>query len=177
MNATTSGKLPVPASSRSSDGGRMPIAMRPTVIARRLRAKRISTTRPPNCATPFSDATHTAAAVARPAASSNGTSWTEMTPNTNPFSDMISAKSTMAIRRTRPSSGGPSTEAVLRASVVAAPPSPISRRARPSQCNGRHTTRLMRAKTTSVCRQPICSLSAWPITQNTEEANAPNSVR
>ena len=81
--------------------------MRPTVIARRLRPKTISTTRPPNWATPFSEATHTAAAVARPAASSNGTSCTEMTPNTNPFSDMMRAKSAMAIERARPSSGGP----------------------------------------------------------------------
>ena len=101
----------MPVSSRSSDGGRIPTAMRPTVIARRLRAKRISTTRPPNWATPFIEATHTAAAVARPAASSSGTSCTEMTPNTNPLSDMIRAKSAMATERARPSSGGPSGDA------------------------------------------------------------------
>jgi len=83
VNATTSGRCPVPANSRSSDGGRIPMAIRPTVMARRLRAKAISTTRPPNCATPLSDATQTAAAVTRPAASSKGTSWTETTPNTN----------------------------------------------------------------------------------------------
>ena len=108
VNATTSGRLLVPASNRSSAGGRIPVAIRPTVIALKFRAKRISTTRPPNCATPFREATQTAAAVANPAASSTGTSWTEITPNTNAFSDMMRANSAMAIDRVVPSSGGPS---------------------------------------------------------------------
>ena len=101
VNATIIGRLPVPNSSRSSDGGRMPTAKRPTVIARRLRPNTISTTRPPNWATPFIEATQTAAAVARPAASIIGTSCTEMTPNTNPLSDMMRAKSPMATERGR----------------------------------------------------------------------------
>src|SRR4029450_2202415 len=58
--------------------------------------------------TPFSDATQTAAAVARPAASSSGTNWTETTPNTKPLSDMTRAKSTMATERARPCRGGSS---------------------------------------------------------------------
>ena len=175
VNATTSGRLPVPISSKASAGGSTPIAMRPTEIARKFRAKTISTTRPPNCATPFKDATQTAAAVARPAASSKGTSCTEITPNTNPFSDMISAKSAMAIDRVVPCSGGPSGDA------TGPPAGPElrsdSRRARPNQCSGKQTARLMSANTTRVCRQPRCSSSAWPTTQNTDEANAPNSVR
>src|SRR5262249_18523835 len=87
VRASTSGRLRVPASSKASAGGKTPIAMRPTVIARKFRAKTISTTLPPNCATPFSDATQTAAAVARPAASSKGTSCTQITPNTNPVNE------------------------------------------------------------------------------------------
>ena len=35
----------------------------------------------------------------------------------------------------------------------------------------------MRANRTRVWRQPTCSFRAWPTTQNTDEANAPNSVR
>ena len=150
--------------------------MRPTVMARRLRAKTISTTRPPNCATPFIEATHTAAAVARPAASSRGTSCTEITPNTNPFSDMMRAKSTMAIDRVAPLERRPVRD-VGGARRPAGAPRSDSRRARPSQCSGKQTTRLMRANRTRVCRQPTCSFSAWPTTQNTDEANAPNSVR
>src|SRR5204862_443821 len=82
-----------------------PIAMRATVIGRRLRPNTISTTRPPNCAKPFIDATQTAAAVARPAASSSGTSCTVTTAKTKPFSDMTSAKSAIATIRMPPSRG------------------------------------------------------------------------
>ena len=71
VNATISGRLPVPATSRSSERRQ---DADPTVIARRLRAKTISTTRLPNWATPFIEATQTAAAVASPAASSSGSS-------------------------------------------------------------------------------------------------------
>ncbi len=99
VKATISGRFPVPVSSRSRDGGRTPTAIRPTVMARSERPKTISTTRPPNWATPFIEATATAAPVARPAASSRGTSCTEITPNTNPLSDMMSAKSAMAAER------------------------------------------------------------------------------
>src|SRR5262249_10412106 len=176
VNVTTSGRLPVPSNSNTRDGGRTPSANRATVIARRLRPKTISTTRPPNWATPFSEAIQTATAVASPAASSNATSWTDTTPNTYALSDMISVKSAMAIDRTRPSSGGPSAD--TRPAVVA----PLarsggSRRASPNQCSGRQMTRLMTANSTSVWRQPTCSFRAWPTTQNTDEANAPNSVR
>ena len=99
-----------------------------------------------------------------------------MTPNTNPLSDMIRAKSAMATERARPSSGGPSGDAAA-AAVGRRRASAVSRRASPNQCSGRHTARLMRANRTRVCRQPTCSFSAWPTTQNTDEANAPNSVR
>src|SRR5688572_1872218 len=102
VNATISGRLPVPATSRSSERRQ---DADPTVIARRLRAKTISTTRLPNWATPFIEATQTAAAVASPAASSRGTNCTEMTPKTNPLSDMMRAKSAMATERARPSRG------------------------------------------------------------------------
>jgi hypothetical protein len=81
----------------------------------------------------------------------------------------------MATDRVLPSSGGPSGDAT-------GPPAGAalrsdSRRASPNQCNGKQTARLMTANTTRVCRQPSCSLRAWPITQNTDEANAPNNVR
>src|SRR5689334_25033586 len=85
VNATTSGRLAGPTISKSSEGGSTPTAMRATVMARSLRPNSISTTRPPNCATPFNEATQTAAAVASPAASSRGTSCTDTTPNTTPL--------------------------------------------------------------------------------------------
>jgi len=37
--------------------------------------------------------------------------------------------------------------------------------------------RLMTANRTSVWRQPTCFSTAWPTTQNTDDAKAPNSVR
>ena len=40
VNATTSGRLLVSASNRSRAGGRIPVAIRPTVIALRFRAQR-----------------------------------------------------------------------------------------------------------------------------------------
>ena len=53
----------------------------------------------PNCAKPFIEATHTAAAAASPAACSSGTSCTVTTAKTKPLSDITSAKSAIATTR------------------------------------------------------------------------------
>ena len=153
VKATSSQSSPRASISSTRQGGSTPIAMRATVIAFRFLAKNISTSRPPNWPWPFSEATHTATAPTRPAASSRGTSCSEITPNTKPFSDMMRANRIMPTTRCRPWSTGPSDDDAVGLAAVAAAV-PVSRHDRPNQFSGRQITRLIAANSISVPRQP-----------------------
>ena len=153
MKARIAWKLPPENNSSRKEAGSTAMAMRPTAMARSRLPNRSSTTRPPNWAKPFIEATQTATPAASPAASSSGTSCTVMTPKTKPFSDITSAKSAIPSTRTRPASGGPSREARACSSGEVASPAG-SWRARPYQFNGRQTRRLIAANIISVSRQP-----------------------
>ena len=152
VNATSSQSSPRASNSSTRQGGSTPMAMRATVIAFRFLAKKISTSRPPNWPWPFSEATHTATAPTRPAASSKGTSCREITPNTKPFSDMMRANRAMPTTRCRPWSTGPSGD--VAGLAAAATVVPVSRHDRPNQFSGRQITRLIAANSISVPRQP-----------------------
>jgi hypothetical protein len=142
-----------------------------TVMARRLRTKTISTTRPPNWAAPLITPRPRWPARRPPAARRAGPRRGEHAlaerhdQGEEDDGDRAGAPVEPGVFRRGGRRGGRGTEA-----------SAASRRARPIQCTGRHTTRLMRANSTRVCRQPTCWSSAWPTTQNTDEAKAPRPI-
>ena len=113
VKATSSQRSPRARKSSSNEAGTTPMAMRAMVIALRLRPKKILDELTGELAMAFEGGDQTAVAPAMPAASSSVTSCNEMTPNTNPLSDMIKAKRMMPTTRMRPSSAGPSGEVAV----------------------------------------------------------------